>query len=369
MIGGRRRWLAAVLASALGRPGAAAGAEPTPSVVRGRALRFPRDHGLHDEARIEWWYLTGRLADAAGQTTGFQVTFFRARTGIADAGAGRLTPTHLLFAHAALTEAGPGRHRHAARLARHSGDGAVGSALATRANTDLRLGPWRLRRDARDGAYHAALAPERDNDIGLDLRLATTQPVLLQGEAGWSHKGGPAASHYYTQPQLAAAGRVRRADGQWTTVQGRAWLDHEWSDALMPDGAVGWDWIGMNLDDGSALTAFRLRAADGRVLGAGGSWRAPGGAVQAFDADAVRFMPQRSWRSPATGAAYPVKWQVLTPAGHWHVSSVLDAQEMDGRGSTGTMYWEGLAELRRADGSLAGHGYLEMTGYAGPLRL
>ncbi|MEQ1895499.1 MAG: enolase C-terminal domain-like protein [Planctomycetota bacterium] len=29
----------------------------------------------------------------------------------------------------------------------------------------------------------------------------------------------------------------------------------------------------------------------------------------------------------------------------------------------------GLAELRRADGSLAGHGYLEMTGYAGPLKL
>ena len=35
---------------------------------------------------------------------------------------------------------------------------------------------------------------------------------------------------------------------------------------MHPD-AVGWDWIGMNLDDGSALTAFRLRREDGTACG------------------------------------------------------------------------------------------------------
>ena len=40
-----------------------------------------------------------------------------------------------------------------------------------------------------------------------------------------------------------------------------------------------------------------------------------------------------------------------------------------GRGSTGTVYWEGLSELLDAGGRRVGLGYLEMTGYAGALRL
>ena len=39
------------------------------------------------------------------------------------------------------------------------------------------------------------------------------------------------------------------------------------------------------------------------------------------------------------------------------------------RGSTGSAYWEGLSELRDADGRRVGLGYLEMTGRAGRLRL
>ena len=44
--------------------------------------------------------------------------------------------------------------------------------------------------------------------FGLDLRMRQTQPVLLQGEAGFSRKGPePAqASYYYSKPQLARAG-------------------------------------------------------------------------------------------------------------------------------------------------------------------
>jgi predicted secreted hydrolase len=47
----------------------------------------------------------------------------------------------------------------------------------------------------------------------------------------------------------------------------------------------------------------------------------------------------------------------------------MDAQELDGRGSTGTVYWEGLSELLDAQGRRVGLGYLEMTGYAGRLVL
>jgi diguanylate cyclase (GGDEF)-like protein len=84
--------------------------------------------------------------------------------------------------------------------------------------------------------------------------------VLLQGRQGLSRKGPDAeqASYYYSLPQLAVSGTLS-LQGRAFAVTGKAWLDHEWSEALLHPEAVGWDWIGMNLDDGSALTAFRLR--------------------------------------------------------------------------------------------------------------
>ena len=47
----------------------------------------------------------------------------------------------------------------------------------------------------------------------------------------------------------------------------------------------------------------------------------------------------------------------------------MDDQELDSRRSTGAIYWEGLADLIDSNGKSAGRGYLEMTGYAAPLRL
>jgi predicted secreted hydrolase len=156
---------------------------------------------------------------------------------------------------------------------------------------------------------------------------------------------------------------------QRSAVSGRAWLDHEWSEQLLHPEAVGWDWIGMNLDDGAALTAFRLRRADGSSLWAGGSFRAPGGALQVFAHDSLSLTPMRQWQSPDSGARYPLQWRIDTPAGRFEVRALLDAQELDSRASTGTVYWEGLSDLFDAQQRRIGTGYLEMTGYAGRLRL
>jgi predicted secreted hydrolase len=356
-------------------------------VRRGRALAFPRDHGAHLAQRIEWWYATGWLlpestdADAwaaahdAGRI-GFQVTFFRSRTSLAEALPGRLAPRHLLFAHAAittLTEPGHGRHRHAQRLARWSGE--TGSASRQRAalsDTDVALGPWWLKREPgpHAGRWRAAVdgldgAPGRQR---LVIEMTATQPVLLQGEAGFSRKGPQEAqaSHYYSVPQLEAVARWEGVSAPGP-LRGRAWLDHEWSDELLHPQAVGWDWIGMNLADGSALTAFVLRRADGTALWAGGSLRRAGGPVQAFGPQEVRWSPGRRWRSPTSGATYPVEWTVDCPAGRFTVQALADAQELDSRASTGTVYWEGLSALLDARGQRVGLGYLEMTGYAGRL--
>lgn len=384
----RRRalWAASVGLGGAALSGPAPAGPATPDddrVAADRRLVFPRDHGAHNGARIEWWYATGWLqatragADATTASAmvtgnalwGFQLTFFRSRTGLADTLPGRFAPRQLLFAHAAVTDVAGGRHLHAQRISRWSGDEQLPDAHASRGDTGLAIGRWALQRDAASGQYQALLAaPEAG--FTLALQLQPSQPVLLQGDAGFSRKGPlpNQASHYYSQPQLAVQATLTLG-GQRLALPGRGWLDHEWSDDLLAPGAVGWDWIGINLADGGALTAFVLRRADGSVLWAGGSHRAAGGPAQAFAADAVQFTPQRSWTSPATGGRYPVQWQIDTPAGRFGLRALLDAQELDSRASTGTVYWEGLAELLDGRGARVGLGYLEMTGRAQPLKL
>ena len=364
----RRQWLAALLATApaLGAFPARAGRN---EVRRGRTLVFPADHGAHLDARTEWWYATGWLGRPETPTHGFQVTFFRSRTGLAADLPGRLAPRHLLFAHAAVTDLSGRRHLHDQRIVRWNGGTDSTAAGATLADTRVWIGPWALQRDG--SAFRSQVnAPATQPAWTLELDLQPTQPLLLQGDAGFSRKGPEErqASHYYSLPQLAASAIVT-VNGQRTAGSGRAWLDHEWSDEILAADAVGWDWIGFNGFDGSALTAFRLRRTDGSALWAGGSHRAAGGPVRSFGPAEVTWTPGRRWRSPGTGASYPVDWQVDTPAGRFGVRALMDAQELDGRGSTGTVYWEGLSELLDAGGRRIGLGYLEMTGYAGSLRL
>jgi len=334
--------------------------------VRPRPLRFPDDFGAHPDTRTEWWYITGTLA-AGARLHGFQITFFRSRTDVPSTHPSRFAAQQLLFAHAAVTDLA-GRHlRHDERIARRG----FGIAEAASADTSVVLRSWRLARDgpADRSRYRAHVASEAAR-FAFDLALETTQPVLLQGDAGFSRKGPrpDEASHYYSQPQLRVAGSLT-LDGRTSSVTGTAWLDHEWSDTLLDPQAVGWDWIGMNLDDGAALTAFRLRRADGSALWAGGSHRPAGGATRNFGPDEAVFTPGRRWTSAGSRASYPVEWTVATPAGRFGVKALLDDQELDSHASTGSIYWEGLSDLVDAQGRRVGRGYLEMTGYAAPMKL
>ena len=88
---------------------------------RAAALRFPRDFGSHPDTRIEWWYATGTLT-AGERGYGFQVTFFRAATGIAADHPSRFAARQLVFAHAALSDLSKRRLRHDERIARSGFD-------------------------------------------------------------------------------------------------------------------------------------------------------------------------------------------------------------------------------------------------------
>ncbi len=336
-------------------------------------LAFPRDHGAHPEFRTEWWYATGWArtegGDAADGDIGFQITFFRSRTEHDRRNPSRFAPTQLVLAHAAIALPSHARLLHDQRAAR------AGFALASvdQADTRVAIGDWSFERDG-DGRYQARI---RCREFHLGVSLVPRGAPLLQGDAGYSRKGPgiEQASFYYSRPQMQVSGtlvlepgrdtprpgaRIPRRVGDSPTMNlasGVAWLDHEWSSALLDRDAQGWDWAGINMEDGSALMAFRIRRRDGGVLWSTSSAQGP-----------VAFAPLRHWTSPRTGIRYPVAMRLSAGDRTFELQPLFDDQELDARASTGTIYWEGAVRAL-VDGRPVGRGYLELTGYGDPMRI
>jgi predicted secreted hydrolase len=324
----RRAFLAGALL-----PLAARAAKVSYPTVVPRPLVFPRDYGAHPDFRTEWWYVTGWLEGPLG----FQLTFFRARPEEQSDNPSSFNPRQVLFAHAALSDPRRGHLVHDERAARAG----LSLAEAETGRTAVWIDDWSLVREA--GGYHAKVVAR---EFAFDLTLTPQGAPVLQGENGLSRKGyrPEEASYYYSEPQLAVAGKV---DGR--AVTGTAWLDHEWSSAYLAPEAAGWDWTGINLNDGGSFMAFEMRAKKGGI-----HYAPPG----------VHFEPRRWWRSPRTGVQYPVEMQV----NQFRLVALMDDQELDARASVGTVYWEGAVRAFREKAEV-GRGYLELTGYWQPMKL
>ena len=346
----RRAFMLSCLLSAI--------AEATPQyakVLRGLALQFPRDHGAHPDFRTEWWYVTGAL-DLPRKDIGFQLTFFRVRTGFSEALTSPIAASQILFAHAAVTLPGD-KLLHAERAARAN----LGAGYSS-ADCDVHIGAWQMRRSTSDVFTLKA----QDAQFAFDLTLAPTQPKMLQGDAGFSQKGARAeqASYYVTWPQLQVDGSIVLG-GKSQRAQGKAWFDHEWSSEVLGEADVGWDWLGINLADGGALMAFRIRDAEGATVFAHATSRDAAGRTQMWGGADVQFKALRKWRS-ARGIEYPVETELRFGPHVIRTKPTIDDQELSTRRPAPVTYWEGLVQL---EGTLAGRGYLELTGYAGKIVL
>ncbi len=355
-------WAAAVAAAGATVAAGAALSDPPAyaPVTPDRGIEFPADYGSHPEFRTEWWYVTGWLITKGGETLGFQITFFRTKPAIDASNPSSFAPRQLLVAHCAISDPKRGRLWQD-QIIRRAGQGLADAAVG---DTHVWIDRWTLARSA--GVYGASIDAA---DFTLHLTLAPTQPPLLNGTSGVSRKGPEprAASYYYSLPHLAVAGTITRS-GRADTVDGEAWFDHEWSSEYLDSQAVGWDWIGINMNDGGALMAFRIRGARGEPRWAGGTLRSADGTVRILQPDEVAFAPARTWHSPRTGIAYPVEWRVRAGSRELDLEPLLDDQENDTRLSTGAIYWEGAVRAFERH-RMIGRGYLELTGYGERLRL
>ena len=311
-------------------------------------LSFPRDHGSHPDAAVEWWYWTGHLSGDDGRAYGFQLTFFRVR--------------ELHLAHFAWSDLAPGKFAFAQKT--HLG--LPGIAGAQEGRLDVTNEDW-YARDAEGVQRLHARSPE--GVLALTLRPET--PPVLHGASGISRKGPGENdySHYVSIPRLAASGSwsVR---GQSQSLRGTAWFDHEWGPGALPEGAAGWDWFALQLSDGSALMLYRMRLRDGTASPfSAGTFIPAAGAPKPIAWSDVTLAAASTWTSPRSHAVYPSVWSLAVHSLGLEatITPLLADQELVTRESTGVTYWEGACrvEAKRGGRAIGGRAYVEMTGYAG----
>ncbi len=367
-------WCAWATAALVAVATAASGQAPAWKVASpDRAVVLPADHASHPDYRVEWWYYTGNLDAADGRRFGYQITFFRVGMDPFPANASRWAVRDLFMAHLAVTDVGGRRYRFAERLNR-AGPGWAGAA------TD-RYVVWNERWSARrgNGQHHLRAA---EGDLSLDLRLDEGKPPVLHGDHGYSRKGREPenASFYYSLTRMPTRGTLA-IGGTRVEVTGTSWMDHEFSTSVLEPGQQGWDWLSMQLSDGRELMIYRLRRGDGSIDPfSSGTLVEPDGRAIPIVLEASRrrgsdrlvgftLEPGRGWRSPASGATYPLAWTVRVPEADatLHVTPALDDQELRTAQSTGITYWEGAIDVGGTlrGRAVTGRGYLELTGYAG----
>ncbi|MEZ0273668.1 MAG: lipocalin-like domain-containing protein [Roseimicrobium sp.] len=323
----------------------------------GRQFTFPRDHGSHPEFRTEWWYITGHLDAKDGRRFGFQVTFFRQAQRQLDG-----EVRHLHLAHAALLDATTGKFLHQERLNREGWD-----ASSSTETLDVRNANWTLKMDA--DTKRMQLAATVHADALLSLNLEPAKPLVIFGENGVSRKGKSpsAASHYLTFPRLKVSGALKLG-AESLDVTGEAWMDHEFSSSQLDEGQVGWDWAALQLQDGTEIMVYRMRHKDGSTDAASKLVTiAKDGTQQALGPDAFSWKEMARWKSPRSGAEYPIEVQVTTGRSTYHLSPLAQDQEQGGD-ITGLPYWEGACDVLDANGKVVGRAFLELAGYGGDLR-
>ena len=324
------------------------------------ALTFPKDHGSHPSQKIEWWYFTGNLQSSDGNAFGYQLTFFRIGTDPQPKNPSAWTVRDLHMAHFAISDLSGGGYFHQQRLNR-AGPGLCGAELERLAVWN---GPWRAEMKEPNQITLQASDPAFE----MNLTLAVAQPPVLHGDRGYSRKGVTAgnASIYYSLTRLGSSGTLRIGEQKFV-VTGQSWMDHEFGSSFLEPGQLGWDWFSLQLEDGSDLMLFQIR----QVLGSpamSGTLVKPDGTVEVLTKDHFKLRPSDSWKSPATGAQYPLNWTISLPAQQLElqVTTPLSNQEMISA-KAGPSYWEGavVAEGMQNGQPIRGRGYLEMTGYSG----
>jgi predicted secreted hydrolase len=322
---------------------------------------FPHDHFNHERYQTEWWYYTGNVVATDGKHFGFELTFFRQAGNREKEKASPWDMRDLYLAHLALSDIDGGKFYHAERLNREGPE----IAGASEAEQKVWNGNWQVRWKKNDQQLQAI-----GKTFTLNLTLHPEKPPVIQGENGISQKaaGLGHASHYISLTRLGTTGEITLNEKD-LEVAGLTWMDHEFFTTQPDSNEQGWDWLAMQLNDGTELMLYHFRRQDGSLDAfSSGTYVDVAGDTTHLQASDFTLQPGgEQWKSPETGTVYPTSWKIQIPqlAISLEAKTRLPSQELTTQSKLAPSYWEGAIALTgsRNGRPLGGVGYLELTGY------
>ena len=328
------------------------------------ALDLPRDLYAHKNAQTEWWYYTGHGETVSGKHFGFELVFFKRRT---DLDKFSLVPLRLFgnplyFAHFAITEIDDKKFRYAHRK---SANGFFDHpASASEKHFHLRLGDWSLRE-----SHGAHILRATASDVVFEADLKPTKPPVLNGKLkdGVSFKDEGEASRYFSYTRMEMEGDLIW-NGETEHFTGSAWMDREFGTWTPTENQKGWDWFSIQLDNNCEVMCYQLRnSANGVSEFSSGTYVNEHGDFEPLSHEDFTIEPTGFWKSPNSKATYPSGWQVKIPKYNLDlvVTPEIEDQELDTRGTTMIIYWEGACAVSGKAGEfdVKGRAYVELVGY------
>jgi predicted secreted hydrolase len=328
-------------------------------------VELPRDLYAHPNAQTEWWYYTGHMRTARGRRFGFELVFFKRRTDLDRFGVVplRLIANPLYLAHFALTDESRGEFRYDHRKSANNPFDLP--AATSESRYFLKLGDWTVREAHGVHLLRATLG----GDLVFEAALKPSKPAALNGRegVGVSFKDAGEASRYFSYTRMAAEGDITWG-GETERFTGEAWMDREFGTWRTTENQKGWDWFSVQLSTGAELMVYHLRDSRGRPspFSSGTFVDAEGKATHLARED-FQLEATAHWESPHTGATYPSGWSLRVPRFgiDLSVTPVIKDQELDTRGTTMIVYWEGACSVegRHGDAATEGRAYVELVGY------
>lgn len=326
-------------------------------------VELPRDLYAHPNAQTEWWYYTGHFETASGKHFGFEFVFFKRRT---DLDKFSLVPLRLLgnpiyFAHFAITDHESKKFRYAHRK---SANGLLDlPASMSEKHYHLRIGDWTIRESNGSHILRATIG----QDLTFEATLKPSKPVVLNGKDGQgvSYKDEGQASRYFSYTRMEMDGDILLND-EIEHFNGSAWMDREFGTWTPTNNQKGWDWFSVQMENGTELMCYQLRNESGGVSPfSSGTFVDKNGNFTHLTQDDFKIEPTGFWKSPNTNATYPSGWKLTVPKFKLDltVTPVIEDQELDTRGTTMIVYWEGACQVTGKSKSTNGKAYVELVGY------
>ncbi len=397
-----------VLALRLPVPAAPVATTPTPG---------PAAFGVaaHPDVSIEWWYVNAHVTTDKGRHLALIGSFFRFGSGVNPLDGSPLPRAHYLIY--AVTDLDKKTQRpysladsHMIFLMRQ-----FGPLLAAQNPQDkgvrafvTALNAGRLPAPHRKiaGAASVVSAPFRlaygkdntltatnstDTSFALNLNaggpdqvhltLTAQKPPMAVGGKGETGLKRANDMYYFSLTRCAVSGTVSTGAGAETVTAGQGWFDHQWGNSWVASNN-GWDWWGVQLDDGTDILFFRQRdLKTGRVFFPLATFMDKDGQQSVTKNIVFTPDPSARWKSAKSGVTYPLGWTVTFPDKglQLHITAKVQNQEMPILGP-GAGIWEGVCDVNAYQGpvlapgqvfrgpvsQILGVAYMELVGYGSP---